>query len=336
MGPNGSGKSTLAHALMGRPGTEVTAGSITHGRAGADRAAGLAAGAVPGCSSRCSTRSRCPASACTSLLAAAAEAGRGRRRASLGRPHGRRGQGGRPRRRAPQPRPQRRPLGRRAQAHRDGAARRAAPGHLHPRRGRLGPRRRRAGRGGAPAAARHDRVGRRASSPSRTSTASWCSSRPTWCTSWWTGASLRRAMQPWRCSSSRPATPATRRIRNRPAAPRDAPRATRHSARLPQFRGGAWYRGPSWRTVVRRATGRVAPPAGRRGKSANQEGLAALGRQMRGGPGTEEAWPTSRGCGRSARASTPPTEARPRRAGAPQRQAEVERGQEDGGGARSA
>jgi Fe-S cluster assembly ATP-binding protein len=29
MGPNGSGKSTLAHALMGRPGTEVTAGSIS-------------------------------------------------------------------------------------------------------------------------------------------------------------------------------------------------------------------------------------------------------------------------------------------------------------------
>jgi Fe-S cluster assembly ATP-binding protein len=28
MGPNGSGKSTLAHALMGRPGTEVTRGSI--------------------------------------------------------------------------------------------------------------------------------------------------------------------------------------------------------------------------------------------------------------------------------------------------------------------
>ncbi len=29
MGPNGSGKSTLAHALMGRPGVEVTAGSVT-------------------------------------------------------------------------------------------------------------------------------------------------------------------------------------------------------------------------------------------------------------------------------------------------------------------
>jgi len=31
MGPNGSGKSTLAHALMGRPGTTVTAGSISIG-----------------------------------------------------------------------------------------------------------------------------------------------------------------------------------------------------------------------------------------------------------------------------------------------------------------
>ena len=29
MGPNGSGKSTLAYAIMGRPGYEVTAGSIT-------------------------------------------------------------------------------------------------------------------------------------------------------------------------------------------------------------------------------------------------------------------------------------------------------------------
>src|SRR6202051_1304168 len=29
MGPNGSGKSTLAHVLMGRPGYEVTRGSVT-------------------------------------------------------------------------------------------------------------------------------------------------------------------------------------------------------------------------------------------------------------------------------------------------------------------
>ena len=29
MGPNGSGKSTLAHAVMGRPGYDVTGGSVT-------------------------------------------------------------------------------------------------------------------------------------------------------------------------------------------------------------------------------------------------------------------------------------------------------------------
>ena len=29
MGPNGSGKSTLAHVLMGRPGYEVTGGTVT-------------------------------------------------------------------------------------------------------------------------------------------------------------------------------------------------------------------------------------------------------------------------------------------------------------------
>ena len=44
MGPNGSGKSTLAHALMGRPGNGVTAGSITDGRPGARRPARLEAG----------------------------------------------------------------------------------------------------------------------------------------------------------------------------------------------------------------------------------------------------------------------------------------------------
>ena len=44
MGPNGSGKSTLAHALMGRPGTEVTAGSITMDGQELTASAGLAAG----------------------------------------------------------------------------------------------------------------------------------------------------------------------------------------------------------------------------------------------------------------------------------------------------
>ena len=159
MGPNGSGKSTLAHALMGRPGTEVTAGSITHGRAGADRAAGLAAGpcrpvpraAAPGRGAR-----RQPA------LVAGGSGRRGRHRA--GRParrsHAGGGQGGRPRPSALAPAAQRRPLGWRAQAHRDGAARRAATRRVHSRRGGLGARRRRARRGGAPPAARNDGVGR--------------------------------------------------------------------------------------------------------------------------------------------------------------------------------
>ena len=31
MGPNGSGKSTLSHVVMGRPGYEVTAGSVRLG-----------------------------------------------------------------------------------------------------------------------------------------------------------------------------------------------------------------------------------------------------------------------------------------------------------------
>lgn len=29
MGPNGSGKSTLSHVIMGRPGYEITGGSVT-------------------------------------------------------------------------------------------------------------------------------------------------------------------------------------------------------------------------------------------------------------------------------------------------------------------
>ncbi len=65
MGPNGSGKSTLAHALMGRPGTEVTVGLHHHGRAGADRPAGLGARPCRACSSLCSIRWRFPVWACT-------------------------------------------------------------------------------------------------------------------------------------------------------------------------------------------------------------------------------------------------------------------------------
>ena len=62
MGPNGSGKNTLSHVIVGRPGYEVTGGSVTLD--GVDLL-GLPAWkrARPGCSWPCSTPSRCPASA---------------------------------------------------------------------------------------------------------------------------------------------------------------------------------------------------------------------------------------------------------------------------------
>ena len=59
MGPNGSGKSTLSHVLMGRGDYEVTQGSVT---IDGEELLGLPTWQrAPGCSSRCSTRSRCPA-----------------------------------------------------------------------------------------------------------------------------------------------------------------------------------------------------------------------------------------------------------------------------------
>ena len=61
MGPNGSGKSTLSHVLMGRDDYEVTAGLGHDRRRRAARPAHLAARRSSACSSRCSTRSRCPA-----------------------------------------------------------------------------------------------------------------------------------------------------------------------------------------------------------------------------------------------------------------------------------
>jgi Fe-S cluster assembly ATP-binding protein len=58
MGPNGSGKSTLANVIMGRPGYVLTRGTVTF------RGEDVTALSEPsaGCSSRCSTRWRYPAS----------------------------------------------------------------------------------------------------------------------------------------------------------------------------------------------------------------------------------------------------------------------------------
>ncbi len=64
MGPNGSGKSTLSHVLMGRGDYEVTAGSVTIDGEELLALPTLASAPRAGCSSRCSTRSRCRACGC--------------------------------------------------------------------------------------------------------------------------------------------------------------------------------------------------------------------------------------------------------------------------------
>ena len=79
MGPNGSGKSTLAHALMGRGDYDVTGGSRHDRRRGAARPARPGSARSAGCSSRCSTRSRCPA--CRSRPSSARRRGGERSRA---------------------------------------------------------------------------------------------------------------------------------------------------------------------------------------------------------------------------------------------------------------
>ena len=71
MGPNGSGKSTLSHVLAGRPGYEVTGGSVTLDGEDLLGLPGVASAPRRACSSPCSTRSRCRASACTDALSEA-------------------------------------------------------------------------------------------------------------------------------------------------------------------------------------------------------------------------------------------------------------------------
>ena len=161
MGPNGSGKSTLAHVLMGRPGYEVTGGSVTldgvdllalptwqRARAGLFLAMQHPI-EVPGVSlarSLAAARPRCPRPA-----AARRRDDRLREEAA---PH-------RVRRAVPRPAAQRRPVRGRAEAERDPAARGAAAPVRRARRDRLGPRRRRPRRRRSTGAGGHRRMGAR-------------------------------------------------------------------------------------------------------------------------------------------------------------------------------
>ena len=82
MGPNGSGKSTLSYVLAGRPGYEVTEGSVDARRRGSARARSARAGRARACSSASNIRSRFPASPTSSSCAprSTPSAGRGARR----------------------------------------------------------------------------------------------------------------------------------------------------------------------------------------------------------------------------------------------------------------
>ena len=211
MGPNGSGKSTLAHALMGRPGTEVTEGSITmdgqeltalpawqRARAGLFLALQHPV-EVPGVGLHSLLHAAAPDGATAAALTA--------RMADEAKAVGL------------DPKLLQRPLNVDLSG---GEAKRTEMVQLGVLR---------------PAISILDEVdsgldvdalgevargcstprtsGVLASSPSRTSTGSSCSSRPTWCTSWSGDASLRRAMQTWLCSSSRRGTRATRTFAER-------------------------------------------------------------------------------------------------------------------------
>ena len=125
MGPNGSGKSTLSHVIMGRPGYEVLGGTVTLDGVDLLGAADRGSGPRPGCSSPCSTRPRCPACRSTTCSRRRWSRPAGRRRRRCAEPHRRRGRAHRVRRPLPRPAAQRRPLGRREEAQRDAAARRA-------------------------------------------------------------------------------------------------------------------------------------------------------------------------------------------------------------------
>ena len=156
------------------------------------------------------------------------------------------------------------------------------------------------------------RSGASASSPSRTSTGSWCNSRPTWCTSWSTGASLLRAMRPWRLqleqtgySGYTDSRLSAGRRRRRCAGP--SPAAIRASALGTVLRHGE-------RSSDGRRVGSPLPTAS---WPVREQGGAGCPRPPDARPGpSPRACPTNRGCARWGRASTPPARGRSARCAA--------------------
>ena len=122
MGPNGSGKSTLSNVLMGKPGYEVTGGSVTLD--GVDLLA-LATWerAQAGLYLAMQYPTEVPGVRMSDVLEEAFVASGPGPGATVARLDGRRGGPHRLRPRVPGPPAQRRPLRRREEAQRDGAAR---------------------------------------------------------------------------------------------------------------------------------------------------------------------------------------------------------------------
>ena len=133
-------------------------------------------------------------------------------------------------------------------------------------------------------------------------------------------------MQRWRCSSSRRDTPGTRTN----AEPRAAGGRGRPAAACRHLRNGAWYRSSPWRTVVRRATGRIAPPRSVAARPRTRRVWPRSGVRCAPDPRAGAAWPTSRACcALGARIDSE----RAKSKDPAQREAQVERRQEGGGGA---
>ena len=216
MGPNGSGKSTLSHVLMGKPGYEVTGGSVHLDGVDLLALPDVAAGAgrpvprhaVPDRGARRVARRRARAKP------SGQSASRRRRRA---RAHRRRGRAHRLRRAVPRPAAQRRPVRRREEAQRDAAAGRAPAQDRHARRARLRSRRRRPAGREPPRRGRTTNEGTAPSACSPSPTTAGCSRScgPTACTCSSSGRIVQRAAPSWPTSSSGAATRSSGRGRGR-------------------------------------------------------------------------------------------------------------------------
>ena len=247
MGPNGAGKSTLSAVVMGKPGYKVLGGTVTLD--GVDVLA-LAAWerAVAGLHLVMQYPTEVPGVMLDDVLTEAFVVTGPLDRRSRG-VVARRGGADRLRRAVPAPPAQRRPVGRREEAQRDAAARRARTEDRHPRRARLRSRHRRAarlrppGRGDEQRIERRQRAARRARR-SRTTTGCSTSSSPITCTSSSRDASSRAVGPNWPPNSRPTGTPPLPAPSPRPSRPACSTTCSRSEPTASGSSGGRYRRSP--------------------------------------------------------------------------------------------